>query len=48
MSGSGETQNGIDLEEVDAVNHENKVRKDTRDSKRTQYGGKEIPEDNIE
>lgn len=40
---NGQTENGIDLDEVDAVNHENKVRKDTKDPKRTNYGGKKIP-----
>ncbi|MNU74914.1 hypothetical protein D3C71_644270 [compost metagenome] len=39
----GETSNGIPLNEVDAVNIENKARVKTGDKKRTKYVGLEIP-----
>ena len=39
----GNTDNGIKMREVSAVNAENKARAATGDPKRTTYGGKEIP-----
>ena len=41
--GNSEKINGIPIMEIDAINMENKVRQQTGDSKRTTYGGKEIP-----
>ncbi len=43
----GKTENGISLEEVDAVNFENRIRKTTGDKPRTTYGDKKIPTKNI-
>ena len=42
-TGTLESENGIPLMEVDAINTENQVRQQTGDAKRTTYGGKEIP-----
>lgn len=42
-NGSIEKINDIPIMEIDAINMENKVRHQTGDTKRTTYGGKEIP-----
>lgn len=42
-NGSTEKINDIPIMEIDAINMENKVRQQTGDTKRTTYGGKEIP-----
>ena len=42
------TVNRIPMYEVDAVNVENKSRKKTGDKKRTEYGGKKIPQNLLE
>ncbi len=39
----GQTENGIDLNEVDGVNIENRTRAKTGDPKKTTYGGIKIP-----
>ena len=43
-----ETENGIPIPEVRAINMENKIRLKTNDVKRTKYGEKEIPEELLE
>jgi RHS repeat-associated protein len=42
MVKKGYTETGVSMEEVDAVNTENRIRKATGDPKRTSYGGKKI------
>ncbi len=43
----GKTENGIKNSEVDAVNTENLTRKNTGDPKRTSYGRKQIPKEEL-
>ena len=44
----GETKNNIPNCEIDAVNVEIQVKKVTCDPKRTTYGGKEIPKEDLQ